>query len=127
MKRLIIVIMIICIVCTLASVALAREDEFFQSAVGTLVSSKMVTFSFVTMQDVAYIRVNSCSLQKRVGNSWSYVCSLPTPTEVYTNCSLYSADIDYSSYITQSGTYRIRFVPNADGHTIVRYTNAYTF
>ncbi len=126
-RRTIIVIMIICIVCTSASIAFAREDEVFQSATGTLYSDKTVTFTFVTMEDVSYIKVNSCWLQKRVGNSWSYVCSLPAPTEVYTNCSLYSATKDYSSYITQAGTYRIRFTPNAGGHTITRYSNSRTF
>ena len=105
-----------------------NADPVFDSITITLTTYKSGVFSAYTNDIVDSISVSSCWLQKKVGNNWTYYCSLPAPSTVTYNTFGYGASMDYSSYIPSDGnTYRIaaRFV--ADGHGATRYSNQRTF
>lgn len=105
-----------------------NADPIFYSITITLTTSKSALFSAHTYDIVGSIKVASCWLQKKVGNNWTYYCSLPAPSDEATNTIGYGSSMDYSSYIPSDGnTYRVagRFV--ADGHHATRYSNQRSF
>ena len=105
-----------------------NADPVFFSITITLTTSKSALFSAYTYDIMDSISVASCWLQKKVGNSWTYVRSLPAPSIVITDTIGYESSMDYSSYIPSDGnTYRVaaRFV--ADGHHATRYSNQRSF
>lgn len=104
-----------------------RADEVFHRASAALYSDKWVTYNCVTMITASELKITSSWLQKKVDGSWVWQCSLPTGGHVERNSNNLLYDVDYSSYITGAGTYRVGFTANADGHAITRYSNERTF
>lgn len=132
MKRMISGLLVAILFTMLVSSALAQEvmpcaDEVFHRAMASLYSDKWVTYSFVTMSTVEELKITSCWLQKKVDDVWEWQRSLPTGGVVSYNTNSLAYDMDYSSYITEAGTYRVGFTANADGHAITRYSNEQTF
>lgn len=101
-------------------------DSEFSIASASLSSRKVVSFSCVTYVEKSCISITSCWLQQKVNNSWVKVCDLDAPTNTATNSISFGALMDYSSEIG-TGTYRVGFTVNADGHAITRYSNSRTF
>ncbi len=101
-------------------------DPFFDVVTGTLKTDKSVSFSCSTYATCSSIYVSQCWLQRRVGNYWIYTCALTPPSYVATNTDVYNKSESYSSNIG-SGTFRVGFTMNADGHTITRYSNSLSF
>ena len=135
-KKALSIVLIILLIFSLSNIALAdynppdsiNADPVFNSITITLTTYKYGLFSAYTNNIVGSIKVASCWLQKKVGNSWTYYCSLPAPSEESNNTFGYGSSMDYSSYIPSDGnTYRIaaRFV--ADGHHATRYSNERSF
>ena len=105
-----------------------NADSVFYSITITLTTSKTALFSAYTNDIMDSIKVASCWLQKKVGDSWTYVRSLPAPSDESNGTFGYGSSMDYSSYIPSDGnTYRVaaRFV--ADGHHATRYSNERSF
>lgn len=101
-------------------------DSEFSIASASLSSRKVVSFSCVTYVEKSCISITSCWLQQKVNNSWVKVCDLDAPTNTATNSISFGALMDYSSEIG-TGSYRVGFTVNADGHAITRYSNSRTF
>lgn len=115
----------------LLSSALAIEitpyaDSEFNRATASLSTRKDVSFSCITFQEKKSISVTKCWLQKKVNGKWEKVCDLTAPEVVFENTMVYGAVMDYSSSIG-TGTYRVGFTADADGHTITRYSNERSF
>ena len=115
----------------LLNIAFASEivpyaDTEFSRATASLTTNKTVSFSCLTIREKEKISITSCWLQKKTNNKWSWAGSLEAPTTIATNTMLYAVVMDYSDKIG-SGTYRIGFTINADGHAITRYSNERTF
>lgn len=105
-----------------------NADPIFYSITITLTTSKSALFSAHTYDIVGSIKVASCWLQKKVGDSWTYYCWLPAPSDESNNTIGYESSMNYSSYIPSDGNiYRVagRFV--ADGHHATRYSNQRSF
>lgn len=116
-----------CISTALAQEVMPRADEVFHRASATLYSDKWVTYNCVVMDVVGELKITGCWLQKKVNGTWVWQKSLPVGGYVAYNTNSMGYDIDYSSYITGAGTYRVGFTANADGHAITRYSNERTF
>lgn len=101
-------------------------DTEFRRVTASLTTNKTVSFSCLTIQEKEQIAITSCWLQKKINNKWSWAGSLEAPTTIATNTTMYAAVMDYSDKIG-SGTYRIGFTINADGHAITRYSNERTY
>ena len=115
------------IICTAtATIVDTCADAEFSSASASLSAKKTVTFSCLTNSEKKSIKITSCWLQKKDGTIWRFSKSLALPTVVASNTNTYGAWMDYSSSIG-SGTYRIGFIANADGHTVTRYSNERTY
>lgn len=132
MKRLVSWCLLLMMLITLVSAAFAQEitpraDEVFHKAAATLYSDKWVTYNCVVMGVVSELKITSCWLQKKIDGNWVWQRALPTGGVVARNTNSMMYDVDYSSYITGAGTYRVGFTANADGHTITRYSNERTF
>lgn len=132
MKRLIacalLGIMVVLFVCpAFADEVSPCADEVFHRASATLYSDKWVTYNCVVYETAVELKITSCWLQKKINGSWVWQKSLPVGGYVASNTNSLGYDIDYSSYITGSGTYRVGFTANADGHAITRYSNEQTF
>ena len=132
MNRLITLMLLMVMTIMLVSSACAQDvmpcaDEVFHRASAALYSDRWVTYNCVTINTVAELRITSCWLQKKIDGSWVWQKSLPTGGIVGRNTDSIGYDVDYSSYITGAGTYRVGFTANADGHTITRYSNERTF
>ncbi len=102
------------------------SDPVFYETSATLQQSKTVNFTLMTNYPVPSIKVKKCWLQKKVDGVWG------GDTEVYAPSAepsgmLYNVDFSYSSVIVNSGTYRIKYIAEADGHSITRYSTSYTF
>ena len=130
MKKFIgIVMVLILVACTSIAISEAADimaDPVFHSASAMLSTRKDVSFDFSTTSTVSYIMTTRCWLQKKTGNYWIWVKELEAPDEIATNTAFYGAFMDYSADIG-TGTYRVGFTAEADGHSITRYTNARTF
>ena len=101
-------------------------DEVFNSITASLYTTGSVAFSCVAGAKQKSIKMTACWLQIKTNNKWSKVCDLEVPDTVAENAFAYSAYMDYSDAIG-TGTYRIGFTMNADGHTVTRYSNERTF
>lgn len=110
----------------LASEIIPYADTEFDSASASLSTRKDVTFSCVTYERKSSIKVTGVWLQRKVNDAWQYECALTAPSEVATDTIAYSAIKDYSDKIG-TGTFRVGFIVNADGHAITRYSNERTF
>ncbi len=121
-----IILCLICVSIICSAYAATMADSVFDSATTNLLSDKSVSFFAMTNTEQQSIKVTGCSLYKKNGSKWNYVCSLPVPDVEAEDTILFSTNADYSSYIG-SGTYRIYTTFNADGHSISRYSNSRTF
>lgn len=101
-------------------------DSEFDSASASLSTRKDVSFSCETYETKALIQVTGVWLQRKVDGKWKYERSLPAPSKKATNTISYAALMDYSDKIG-SGTFRVGFIVDADGHSITRYSNERTF
>lgn len=101
-------------------------DSEFGMASASLSSLKAVTFSCMTYQKKNSISITKCWLQQKSNGKWQKVCDLDAPSNIATNTSSYGAYMDYSSDIG-TGTFRIGFTVDADGHAITRYSNERSF
>lgn len=122
--------LLVCILLVISS-ALAegitpRADTEFASAYPTLTSSKSVSFKAITTSPKSSISVTACWLEKKIGTTWSEVCSLTPPSYIAQNGMVYNSSASYSSQIG-TGTYRVWATFNADGHEITRCSNEKTF
>lgn len=136
MNKKIVVVLMIAVMLFNCSASLAaynppntpNADPVFDSITTTLSTYKTAAFSAYTNDIVGYIKIAACWLQKKVDNSWVYVCLLPKPTYIEYNTIGYSDYLDYSNYIpTDGNTYRIGVRWEADGHFVTRYSNQRTF
>lgn len=130
-KNTLVLICAILLTCVITNIAVASEvmplaDSEFDIASALLSTRKDVSFSCSTYEVKSTIKITSCWLQKKSGNNWVWVCSLTAPSTVAYNTDIYSALMDYSSKIG-TGTFRVGFTVNADGHAITRYSNSRTF
>ena len=127
LKR-IITIAIVLVLLSVVSITYAQilEDSTFDSTNGRLTAQKKVIFSFTTMVEQPYIKIDSCSLEKKINGRWQSVGALTPPSLIEYNTDTFGVTVDYSNDIG-TGTYRVRFVPNANGHTLTCYTNSRTF
>ncbi len=103
-----------------------RADLYFDSATAFLAADKRVIFDCTTYDVYKQIRVTSVWLEQDVDGTWEYVKSLTPPSAIAENTITYVAVGSYSSNIG-TGTFRVGFIANADGHTITRYSNSRTF
>lgn len=122
---------VVAIVFTLAIPVMAEEiqpraDLYFGAATAYLAADKSVTFDCTTYAIHTSISITSVWLEQKIDGEWEYVKSLPTPSYVASNTISYVTDASYSSEIG-TGTFRIGFTANADGHTITRNSNSRTF
>lgn len=131
MNKLRIVSMLLVVFTVVTSAAVAeqivpRADLYFDSATAFLSSNKSVVFDCTTYDIHNQIRITSVWLEQKVDGEWVTVKSLAAPATIAENTISYGAVADYSSNIG-SGTFRVGFIANADGHTILRYSNSRTF
>ena len=70
--------------------------------------------------------ITKCWLQQKINYRWIKVCDLDALTNTATNAISFGTLMDYSSPI-DTGTFRVGFTVNADGHAITRYSNSRTF
>ncbi len=129
MKKIISTLIVVCIL--FSSVALAAEitpyaDSEFMRASASLTTMKTVSFTCVTYQTKQCIHITKCWLQQKVSGRWVKVCDLDAPANVAEGSIYYGAFMDYASKIG-TGTYRVGFTVDADGHAITRYSNERTF
>lgn len=110
----------------LAEEIMPLADEVFNSLTASLYTTGGVAFSCIAGAKQKSIMMTDCWLQIKTGNRWSKVCDLEVPSTVVENAFVYSAYMDYSDSIG-TGTYRVGFTMNADGHTVTRYSNERTF
>ncbi len=132
MKKSILLAFVLIIVVNLGMISsssaevMPRADSVFHSVTGALYSDKWADFSCCAYEIQGYIKVPFCFLQKEINGQWYTMQSIPHPSYVAYNRSTYGAEIDYSDYIG-SGKFRFGFKVDADGHVIIRYSNARTF
>ena len=126
MRRIIVIIIAIISILPLCSVlANVESDPVFRWITATLTSQKEVSFSLRTISVSDEIKVDQCYLQKYENGSWTST-SLTPPSYVAQNSPSYVKTVDYSANIG-TGTYRIKYRANADGYTVIRYSNSYTY
>lgn len=119
-------LVVLCSAMSFAEEAVPYADSEFVMASAALDSSKMVTFSCATHQKKESIAITKCFLQKKTNNVWMKVRDLDVPSYVAVNTNAYASYMDYSDQIG-SGTFRVGFTVDADGHAITRYSNSRTF
>lgn len=128
MKKIIALILMVCMVLNAGSVLAApRADIKFDSASISLTASRLAVYSANLNEQAGSVRVVSASLYYKTGNTWQYLRSLPVPSAVFTNAYTYGASISYASYFGGSGTYRITATFDADGYQVTRSSNERTF
>ena len=109
----------------MAQMILFASSTFKSSAV-TLNSSGTATFSATATKKCNLIKVDSCTLQIKIGISWVDAKALATPVSA-TNCYTYQKTKSYGSEMTSGKTYRIKAVFNADGETVTCYSSGMTY
>ncbi len=129
MKKIILTFIVVCIL--FSNAALAAEmtpyaDSEFMRASASLTTMKTVSFTCVTYQTKQCIHITKCWLQQKVSGRWVKVCDLDAPADVVEDSMYYTASMVYSSEIG-TGTFRVGFTVDADGHAITRYSNERTF
>lgn len=102
-------------------------DAVFGSASAFLASNKLVVFNCVAYDVYNCISITDVWLEQKTDGQWVYVKDLTPPSYVATNMADYGAEVDYSTSITGTGTFRVGFTVDADGYSISRYSNSRTF
>ncbi len=101
------------------------SSESFRLVNVKLQSTCQATFTATTHYRTT-IKINSCILQKKVGNIWTFDQSLSCPPSS-SNVIRYSEKMDYSGKMTIGNTYRIVAVFNADGETRTATSDGITY
>jgi len=105
--------------------AMPLSSDSFVSASISLSTSGIASFS-ATVRRPCTISVSRCTLQKKENGRWVYAASLtPPPNEE--NSMTYSADKDYSTNMTKGVTYRIVTTFKADGESVTKTSNSFTY
>lgn len=98
----------------------------FSRAVVSASETGGVTFSATLNKKCSTVSVSSCTLQKQEEGRWVFAASLETPPSK-SNISKYTAHKDYSSNMTTGVNYRIVATFNADGETMTKTSNSFTY
>lgn len=96
-------------------------DTTFRNASVTVSTTGKATFKASTRVECASLKVASCYLQLKTGETYQSVKSLVCPPAL-TNATWYSETKDYSGDMTPGHTYRIKATFDADGHTLTKYS-----
>ena len=123
--RLILVCSLVCCIGT-GVYAETFSDPVFYQTFATLQQSKTVNFLLMTNYSVDSIKVTKCWLQTKENGVWGNDQVIDHPNNA-PDGTVYNVDFSYSSVIVNSGTYRIKYIAEADGHSITRYSTSYTF
>lgn len=132
MKKAVAIISIICLLISSVVAATAEagitpySDECFRDAKVAINSSGKATFTATLKQRCNTIKISSCTLQKRVGDSWVFDKALTVPASA-SNTTRYSKSKDYSTNMTSGVSYRVVAVFNADGTTVTATSGAITY
>lgn len=103
-----------------------RADEVFVSAFAYINGQKKLTISCVTYDVKASISITSCWYEKKINGEWETGESITVTPSSVSNSMLFGADV-YCTSEFGKGTYRVGFTVDADGHSITRYSNEYTY
>lgn len=131
-KRVVSCVLVCVLLVMISSAAVANEvmpyaDLYFDSASAFLASNKLVVFNCVAYDVYNCISITDVWLEQKTDGQWVYVKDLTPPSYVATNMADYGAEVDYSTSITGTGTFRVGFTVDADGYSISRYSNSRTF
>lgn len=129
-ERIFILLLTICLLqntFAFAELSSIQTDDYFVIKEAHLLSDKVLTIYLQANSSVSYIGISQCILQKKIDNTWNYKATLPLPTNYLSGPTSYSSIDDYSIYITESGTFRIKVVIYAYRYSTTIYTNARTF
>lgn len=102
-----------------------RADEVFSSAAAYLYSNKYLKISCVT-DDPHNIRITSCWYEIKLNGDWEYGGGITVSPSSVSNGMILGAQVNCSAYLG-TGTYRVGFIVDADGHSITRYSNECTY
>lgn len=102
-----------------------RADEVFSSAYAYIYSNKNLKISCVTY-DPHNIRITSCWYEVKVNGDWDYGAAISLNPSSVSNSLILGAEKNCASYFG-TGTYRVGFTVDADGHSITRYSNERTY
>ena len=123
------VVLLVCMLFTttaLAEVVTPRADLYFINATAFLTTDKRVSFDCTTYDIHEQISITDVWLEQQINGHWVLVRKMDAPTYVAVNTISYVAVADYSFEIG-TGNVRVAFRVNADGYSIIRYSNSRTF
>lgn len=127
-KRLLVIVavVLICsIACAYAELVMPRADEVFSSAYAYIYSNKNLKISCATY-DPHTIRITRCWYEVKIDGDWEEEGEISvSPSSASATCLL-SSQASCASYFG-TGTYRVGFTVDADGHSITRYSNERTY
>lgn len=130
MKKLISALIIVAILLiagfsgVVVSEAASRANPVFDSGSVYLSNTFKAEFTASTNVVCSFIYVSSCTLQKKVGTTWSNLKALAVPSYVATNSSIYGDVKSYGNDIPAGGTYRLKVIFSGGGETLTRYSNS---
>ncbi len=108
-----------------ADMVMPCADELFSSASAYLYRNKTLKISCVTYNPHT-IRITNCWYEEKVDGNWEYGGAIAvSPSSVSGSC-IFGTQMSCASYFS-TGTYRVGFTVDADGHSISRYSNECTF
>lgn len=129
MKKCIVVIVAVTLVFTIASayaeLVMPCADDEFTSAYAYIYSNKSLKISCVTY-DPHTISITQCWYEVKTNGKWVYGGAIALSSSSVSNSCLLGIQENCSSYFG-SGTYRVGFTVDADGHAITRYSNERTY
>lgn len=105
--------------------AMPLSSDSFVSASVSVSTSGTANFS-ATVRHSCTISVSSCTLQKMEDGKWVYAATLATPP-IKERAMRYSAKKDYSASMTKGVTYRIIATFKADGDSVTKTSNSFTY
>ncbi len=105
--------------------AMPLSSDSFVLASVSVSTSGTASFS-ATVRHPCTISVSRCTLQKQENRKWVYAASLTTPPDEE-NSMTYSADKDYSASMSKGVTYRIVTTFKADGDSVTKTSNSFTY
>ena len=108
-----------------AEMIMPCADEVFSSAAAYLYSNKYLKISCVT-DDPHNIRITNCWYEIKLNGDWEYGGGITVSPSSVSNGMILGAQVNCSSYFS-TGTYRVGFTVDADGHSISRYSNERTY
>lgn len=132
MKKVMISYMILITVALCLLVRTARAEAmplssavFIRTAVGCTTTGS-VRFTAQVSVSCDSISVTSCTLERKVGGDWVFSKYL-NPPESKSNTYSYWVTKNYSSELTRGNTYRIIAVFEANGESVTKISNTFTY